>query len=492
MRVPRGTIGLAVLSLVLSALVAVVAMPGASAEATAASGDAIQLLGIAACGLSWVIFALQLRADSSKQRETDQALGMTRPEFVGALESALHDSTEGALALVSVSNLSAQAGGEAWAARVQNEAMLRLLDARPVDVKLSLWPSGEIALLFEARQMSDVRRITEMLIDRCSQPISIGVRRFNPDFHVGAVELSPGTFERSDQAIRAARVAVQSANQTWPFVQYDRLEHEALSERTLLAQRLPRALYDRTLSVYLQPSVSMRDSSIYGFEALARWSFNGRLVEAEDLVAAAASVDLQRDLDAFVVDEAIRTVADWNRRRETSFALSVNLSSVHFLTPSGVRFISDSLAAHGFTPGLLTVEVSDTEFLSATGRLAPALQMIRGMGCRLSIDDFGVGHSTLSDLCALPLDEIKIDGGLVHTLDGAQGQAVVRALLAMARELKIATVMEGVETEAQRDTLLKLGCSRGQGFLFGHPRPALEWLSDATFGTTAQELVRAI
>ncbi|MEO0917097.1 MAG: EAL domain-containing protein, partial [Pseudomonadota bacterium] len=109
----------------------------------------------------------------------------------------------------------------------------------------------------------------------------------------------------------------------------------------------------------------------------------------------------------------------------------------------------------------------------------------KGQG-RLSIDDFGAGHSTLADLRTLQADEIKIDGRLVDDVEASEeSKVILRALVDMAKCLRIDTIAEGVERPAQAEALAQLGCAHAQGYLFGEPRPALEWLSDVTFGSGA-------
>ncbi len=408
-----------------------------------------------------------------------------RPAFEGAVEAVIRTGDGGAVILLSIGGLPQAAAGSALNANLQKEMGLRLIEVVPKGALVSLWSATEYAILLSGVQANAASDIAEALVERCCAPVSVGVRQMELTPHAGLSTLSADAFERSDQALRAARIALDSAQaRAGPgTVAYNDSLNALNADREQMIRKLPRIIYDRELEVFLQPRVMLEDARVSGFEALARWTFDGRLIDAREIVAVAESASLMIELDTFMLDEAIRIVSDWNRHRKTAFALSVNLSSVHFLTPSGTAFIRETLNAHRFPPHLLTIEISETELLARSGELAPALAFLQEVGCRLSIDDFGAGQATLADLRTLPVDEIKIDGSLIEDLETSRpGETILSAVLQMAKLLKIDTVAEGVERAGQADVLAGLNCSAAQGFHFGKPRPATDWLADVTFG----------
>ncbi|MEM6891893.1 MAG: EAL domain-containing protein, partial [Pseudomonadota bacterium] len=257
------------------------------------------------------------------------------------------------------------------------------------------------------------------------------------------------------------------------------------TDRDMLCNLLPSALLAKEIEVYLQPRIALRKGLVSGFEALARWNLDGRVLAGDEIVSVAEQSGVVVELDRLMIDEAIRLVASWNRVRRTTFGLSVNISSEFFLEQDAVSTIQKSLQQHGFAPSDLTVEVSQTGVLTGNYQTGAALRTLRAIGCRLSIDDFGFGSSSLADLQALPADEIKLDPVLLRDLDASESSTVIlTALLQMASKLKIDTVVEGVERNEQADAIREIGYPLAQGFLFGEPRPAAEWLADATYGNT--------
>jgi diguanylate cyclase (GGDEF)-like protein len=253
-----------------------------------------------------------------------------------------------------------------------------------------------------------------------------------------------------------------------------------------MAVALPEALKASDLEVFLQPRCCLKDRSLTGFEALVRWKRDGRYVEAGDLISMAEETGLIYALDQYVIDRTVQTVADWNRRRKTDFSVSVNLSALHLRADKGVEFILDSLQRHQFAPELLTVEVTETAKLTILTDLK-SLSALQAVGCRISIDDFGTGYASLERLRILPADEIKLDRKLISELtDSDEARFILDAVLTLACGLGMDVVAEGIEDESQLKVLTEKGCLYGQGYILGHPRPALDWLADATYGPSGE------
>lgn len=184
-----------------------------------------------------------------------------------------------------------------------------------------------------------------------------------------------------------------------------------------------------------------------------------------------------------MLDRAVGLIADWNRRRKTRFQISVNLSSAHFRDPNGADFVLETLNRRALPAELLIIEIADTVRFENSTFMIRALAKLRTAGCRISIDDFGTGFSSISSLRALNADEIKIDPSLVAELGkNAEAKLILDSVLRIARKLRMDIIIEGVERSDQADMLRKLGCKTAQGYHFGRPRPAADWLADATYG----------
>ena len=329
------------------------------------------------------------------------------------------------------------------------------------------------------------------LIALCNQPVIKGGEAMEPQISIGALDT------RSLGELRAFgydtvlslcnfSLALAKAEGGGSYRIYTKAMEAQFVDLDAMALALPDALRAGELEVFLQPRCCLEDRGLTGFEALARWKRNGRYVEADDLIGMAEETGLIYDLDQYVIDRAVKTMADWNRRRKTNFSISVNLSALNLRADKGVEFILDCLHRHSFPPELLTVEVTETAKLAVLTELK-GLAALQAAGCRISIDDFGTGYASLERLRILPADEIKLDRKLISELVGSDEVGfILDAVLSLAGNLGMDVVAEGIEEDAQLTALLEKGCRYGQGYLFGHPRPALDWLADATYGPSGE------
>lgn len=243
-------------------------------------------------------------------------------------------------------------------------------------------------------------------------------------------------------------------------------------ERLRLESHLRHAAQREELRLEYQPIVDARTGTLGGLEALVRWDHPawGTVSPATFIPVAEASGTI------LVIGEwVLRTAC----RQAVSFAaqhgqvgMSVNVSVRQLHTEGFVDMVRDALATSGLAPSLLTLEVTESLFLSEDPAVTAALDELGAMGVHLSIDDFGTGHSALARLQVLPVSELKIDRSFVRGIgDDGECGPLIEAILAMARALDLSVVAEGVETPAQRDALLRAGCDRLQGFLLARPMP---------------------
>jgi EAL domain-containing protein (putative c-di-GMP-specific phosphodiesterase class I) len=214
---------------------------------------------------------------------------------------------------------------------------------------------------------------------------------------------------------------------------------------------------------------------IAGVEALLRWNHPvlGLLGPADFLHIAEESGFIV-DIDHWVMEAACRQGRLWLDAGLPSVRISVNLSGRHFKAPDRVvGAVLANLAATGVPASMLELEVTEGVAVSESEDVSDALNRIRELGARIAIDDFGTGYSMLGRLQRFPVDRLKIDRSFVSEIRSVDSEApLVVAVIAMARSLGLATVAEGVETEAQRVFLLRHGCDEAQGYLFAEPRDA--------------------
>ncbi len=241
-----------------------------------------------------------------------------------------------------------------------------------------------------------------------------------------------------------------------------------------LLQDLRHALARGQLQLVYQPKIDARSLQVTAAEALLRWQHPRRgLISPAVFVPLAERHGLIRPIGAWVVEEACRQAAAW-REVGLRMRIAINISGHQLRSDDFVDLLLDSLRRHGIPPNRLTCEITESLAIEDTPPVHAAFERLRRAGLHVSIDDFGAGYSSsLRTIRRLAPAELKIDGGLVADIEHSeQARAIVRAIVQLAHSLQLHLVAEGVETEAQRDTLVALGCDELQGYLFARPMSA--------------------
>lgn len=348
--------------------------------------------------------------------------------------------------------------------------------------------SDDFILALTGEAAGEIDAVAQALSIACHKPVARASAQFAPTVTIGCAphsELTEDDRLSCEHVLRIAEVALDIAKRQGPssIVVYSSELARQFVDRRTIAERLPLAMARRELQLYFQPQVDLATERVFGFEALVRWTCEGLFVPPPDLIRAAEQMGLIAELDHFILEEAVRIIADWNRRHRMSFAISVNMSALHLTQPGTVDFILDCIDRYALSSERLTVEITESVALEDDPAAEKALKRLRAGGCRLSIDDFGTGYSSFAYLHKLRADEIKIDRSFVTDIEGSKvARDILGTMLKLTESLEHKVIVEGVETEAQADLLIRMGCSRAQGFLFGRPRPALEWLADTTYG----------
>jgi diguanylate cyclase len=358
----------------------------------------------------------------------------------------------------------------------------RLLGAlRPSDV-LARLGGDEFAVLLD--DTDDPQAVGQRIAAALGQPFRLAETTVILRASVGAVTLDRqdpvGTVEdtlaRADVAMYAAkragkgRFAVYTPGMTLP-------ETRDLHLRGPLA----RALAAREVHAHLQPIVSLRDGSVIGYEALARWELDGVAVSPAEFVPVAARSGLMPRLTDLMLDAACREVARWVHGQDLALAfgsgrrpyVAVNVAPSELVDVRLPDRVRAALAAHEIPPQHLAIEITEDALLTDPATAQAVCASLVALGVRLSLDDFGTGYSSLAHLAALPLHTLKIDRGFVAEVDRDGGaERMARALVGLARDLGLELVAEGVERPGQAQVLRRLGCTYGQGYALGAPSAA--------------------
>jgi diguanylate cyclase (GGDEF)-like protein/PAS domain S-box-containing protein len=248
---------------------------------------------------------------------------------------------------------------------------------------------------------------------------------------------------------------------------FDARARVEVAERIELERELRQALISDQLKVAYQPVMSVADGTMAGCEALVRWAHPEQGWMLPDrFVPMAEATGLIIPLGELVLNEACRQAGLW-RREGREFTVSVNVSRRQLLESGFVELVRSALRRGGVPGRAICLEVTETAAPVQHSGIVEVLQEVRRLGCRIALDDFGAGYSTLTDLRELPIDVIKIDKSFVGGVaDNGDDRGIVAAVIALARELGLTVIAEGVEDERQLSVLRTLDCPLAQGHLF--------------------------
>ena len=330
----------------------------------------------------------------------------------------------------------------------------------------------EFAVLVESTAIeAEVLALAERIVESIARPFTLGGKEVFVSASVGVARTAPGA--SADELVRNADVAMYIAKTRGKgrVVRFEPDMHAAALERLDLEADLRRAVDRHEFFLEYQPIVALAAGEVCGAEALVRWQRSGRgAVPPSVFIPVAEETGLIVDIGRHVLREACRQGRRWRDEHGTPIRMTVNLSGRQLQDPSIVHDVRDALATTGFTARDLVLEITESILMQHVEVSIERLSELKALGVSLAIDDFGTGYSSLSYLQRYPIDILKIDKAFVDTLEsGDDGTVLASAIVALGDTLRLDTVAEGIETEAQRGALLEIGCAFGQGFLFSPP-----------------------
>lgn len=322
-----------------------------------------------------------------------------------------------------------------------------------------------------------VPRLVEKITGQLSELFMIDGAELVVTASIGVVTF-PDDGENADNLLRNAEAAMYEAKRLGrnTVVCYTNEFHKRAQHRLMLESRLHRALENDDFSLHYQPQICMKTGTVRGVEALLRWTpAEMEPVSAAEFIPILEETSLIVPVGTWVLYESCRQMTAWQRAGLPPMRLSVNISAVQFQRGDLDETVRLVLAETGLDPALLCLEVTESMLMIDTAHAQQKLQELRSLGVSLSLDDFGTGYSSLAYLSRLPVQELKVDQSFVRRLhDTPSDTAVVNTIIAMAQELGLELVAEGVEEEEQKVHLVERGCTIIQGFLFSRPLPPHE------------------
>ncbi len=261
---------------------------------------------------------------------------------------------------------------------------------------------------------------------------------------------------------------------------FDPTMYEGALRRLEVENDLKRAIEGNEFEVHYQPIVNLQTGELWGLEALVRWDHPKRgLLDPDEFVAVAEESGLVMPLGELVLEDACRRAAEWQREfpRTPPLAMSVNLSGRQLRRPDLPEVIEQALEESGLSASSLGLNITETVYISTLDTNTAALDRLKALGVRVSLDDFGSGYSSLSYLKRLPADILKIDKSFTKGLGvEVEDTAIVQTVVDLAHILGMEVVAEGVEIAEQETLLKEMGCDFAQGFYVSRPLPPEEVL----------------
>jgi len=338
----------------------------------------------------------------------------------------------------------------------------------------------EFVLLMSDVPKDHVAAVAQKILDAFSEPFPVDDHRIYVTTSVG-IALAPDDGDDVTTLMKNADNALYRAKELGRnnFQFCTPALNAAVRERVAMESGLRRALDRSELLLHYQPQVDLATGEAVGIEALLRWQHPARgLVTAASFIPAAEDTRLIVPIGIWVLRAACRFGARLRERARRDLRICVNLSARQLARPELVQTVEEALADSGLPPQLLELEITESVAMSEIELTLGVVHRLRSLGTAVALDDFGIGHSSLAYLKRFALDAIKIDRSFVAQVPGTTGdEALVTAVIEMARGLSLRVIAEGVEREEQAAFLRAKGCRVAQGYLFGRPQPPDEILA---------------
>jgi len=350
-------------------------------------------------------------------------------------------------------------------------------DIRSSDTLARLGGDEFTLIIADADDVADAGHIARKIIDSLAEVFVVDGREVFIGASVGiAVYPDDGrsVSALTKNADTAMYLAKQSGRSTYRFFKQ---QMNAQNERRMAVEAsLRRAIENQEFILHYQPKIDLGSRSVAGFEALLRWQHpEFGLIPPGEFIPLAEETGLILPISKWVLHAATAQLREWHAAGHTELDVAVNLCAMQFQDQQLVEDVTDALRTAGIEARYLELELTESLLMVDADRALSLMKHLRELGVKLSIDDFGVGYSSLSYLKRFPIQALKIDRSFVRdAVENPEDAAIVSAVTSLAATLQLKVVAEGVETDAQQALLTACGCDLAQGYLYARPLPASE------------------
>ncbi len=354
----------------------------------------------------------------------------------------------------------------------------RLKDcARKSDVVARLGGDEFVLIINDPINKQAALEVIARILAEVSSSVQLEHRKHIVSCSIG-FSVYPDDAQTRDELLKYADSAMYQAKRKGKgkFHYYsEELQHE-IQDRIALESELRDAVDHQDFALFYQPQMDMRNGKMVGMEALIRWQHSKKgIISPIDFIPLAEEIGLILVIGDWVIEQACEQLAFWRSKNLPLHPVSVNLSVKQLLQNDLAEHIQSSLEKHKVPAELITIEITESLALETAQEQLEVLNKIKQVGVRISIDDFGTGYSNLNYLKKYPIDEIKIDKSFVDDIThDPHDKAIAKTIIAIAHNLKLKVVAEGVETKQQLAILAKNNCDIMQGYYFSQPLPERE------------------
>ena len=413
--------------------------------------------------------------------EHDALTGCLNRRSIGAAASALATTAKARGDLVAfimldldrfkqVNDVNGHAAGDC----LLGEAAERIRQALPPEALLARLGGDEFAVIlpFAPARTDEVERLAEALIAKVAQPVQFGDFELETTISAGISRTEPGQPADIQAQLHMADIAMYHAKRNGRN-RYAWFEANMESEQRFqseVAAGVRRGIPLGEFVPYYEKQIDLESGSITGFEMLARWnSPKLGMVNPDIFIPVAEEIGVIGELSESLIRQALRDAKNWDPK----LTLSVNISPVQLRDPWFAQKLLKILVEANFPPSRLDVEVTESCLHENVGLVRSLITSLKNQGITVSLDDFGSGYSSLSQLRTLPFDRIKIDRSFVMSLlDDKDSATIIQSIIALGEGLGLPITAEGIENEAVLAELRRFGKFKGQGYLYGFPEPA--------------------